>query len=144
MIETPSAALTADAIAREADFLSIGTNDLIQYTLAVDRVNENVAFMYEPLHLSILRLLRHIIEATHSAAKLVGMCGEMAGDPAFTTILMGLGLDEFSVPPIAVPKIKKIIRSSSIADSKKLVQEIFGTDDYNTVVNLLRKPHQKG
>jgi len=74
----------------------------------------------------------------------VGMCGEMAGDPAFTTILMGLGLDEFSVPPIAVPKIKKIIRSSSIADSKKLVQEIFGTDDYNTVVNLLRKPHQKG
>jgi len=144
MIETPSAALTADAIAREADFLSIGTNDLIQYTLAVDRVNENVAFMYEPLHLSILRLLRHIIEATHSAAKLVGMCGEMAGDPAFTTILMGLGLDEFSVPPIAVPKIKKIIRSSSIADSKKLVQKIFGTDDYNTVVNLLRKPHQKG
>ncbi len=89
MIEVPSAALTADVIAKFADFLSIGTNDLIQYTLAVDRKNEAVADLYEPLHLSILRLLKHIIDAGHNAGKWVGMCGEMAADPTFTIVLLG-------------------------------------------------------
>src|SRR5581483_6899775 len=88
MIETPAAALISDVLAREADFLSIGTNDLIQYTLAVDRVNENVASLYNPLHLSVLRLIRTVVEAGGKAGKWVGMCGEMAGDPMFTPILL--------------------------------------------------------
>ncbi|MFN3966380.1 MAG: phosphoenolpyruvate--protein phosphotransferase, partial [Endomicrobiia bacterium] len=139
MIEVPSAALTADVIAKSADFLSIGTNDLIQYTLAVDRKNEAVADMYEPLHLSILRLLKHIIDAGHNAGKWVGMCGEMASDPTFTTILIGMGLNEFSVPPVAVPKIKKIIRKCSLIEARELAREILGTTDRNTIVSTLKK-----
>src|SRR5439155_560537 len=109
MIETPSAAVISDWLAREADFLSLGTNDLIQYTLAVDRVNENVAHLYNPLHMGVLRLIRMVIEAGHKQGKWVGMCGEMAGNPAFTRILLGMGLDEFSVPAAAVPRIKRLI-----------------------------------
>ncbi|MCX5782054.1 MAG: phosphoenolpyruvate--protein phosphotransferase [Elusimicrobia bacterium] len=143
MIEVPSAALTADLIAKEADFLSIGTNDLIQYTLAVDRVNENVATLYEPLHLSILRLLKTIIDAGHYAGKWVGMCGEMAGDPSFTMILIGLGLDEFSVSPVQVPKIKKIIRSISLKDSKELANDILTSPDKNSIQEKIRKKELK-
>ncbi len=125
MIETPSAAVISDWLAREADFLSIGTNDLIQYTLAVDRVNENVAHLYNPLHMGVLRLIRMVIEAAHASGKWVGMCGEMAGNPSFTRILLGMGLDEFSVPAAAVPRIKRLIRETSMEDAKKLVQRIF-------------------
>ncbi|MDI6641719.1 MAG: phosphoenolpyruvate--protein phosphotransferase [Elusimicrobiota bacterium] len=139
MIEVPSAALTADLIAKEADFLSVGTNDLIQYTLAVDRMNEAVAEMYEPLHLSILRLLKHIIDAGHNAGKWVGMCGEMASDTTFTTTLLGMGLNEFSVPPVAVPKIKKIIRSTTFVESKDLARDILNTTDRQIVIKTLRK-----
>jgi len=139
MIEVPSAALTADIIARSADFLSIGTNDLIQYTLAVDRKNETVADMYEPLHLSILRLLKHIIDAGHNAGRWVGMCGEMASDPTFTVVLVGMGLNEFSVPSVAVPKIKKIIRSCSLIEAREIAREILSTTDRNQVINTLKK-----
>jgi phosphotransferase system enzyme I (PtsI) len=125
MIETPSAAVIADWLAREADFLSLGTNDLIQYTLAVDRVNENVAHLYNPLHMAVLRLIRSTIEAAHAAGKWVGICGEMAGNPSFTRILIGLGLDEFSVPAAAVPRIKRLIRETSLEDAKKLVDRVF-------------------
>ena len=125
MIETPSAAVIADWLAREADFLSLGTNDLIQYTLAVDRVNENVAHLYNPLHMAVLRLIRSTIEAAHAQGKWVGICGEMAGNPSFTRILIGLGLDEFSVPAAAVPRIKRLIREISIEDAKKLVDRVF-------------------
>src|SRR3989339_1927545 len=123
MIEVPSAALTADLIAREADFLSIGTNDLIQYTLAVDRVNENVASLYDPRHLSILRLIKTIVDAAHMYGKWVGICGEMASDIHFTKLLLGLGLDEFSVVPAFIPRLKKIIRSTDLKEAKKLVDE---------------------
>jgi phosphotransferase system enzyme I (PtsI) len=128
MIETPSAAVISDWLAREADFLSLGTNDLIQYTLAVDRVNENVAHLYNPLHMGVLRLIRMVIEAGHKTGKWVGMCGEMAGNPAFTRILLGMGLDEFSVPAAAVPRIKRLIREISLEEAQKLVERIFSQD----------------
>ena len=128
MIETPTAADISDWLAREADFMSLGTNDLIQYTLAVDRVNENVAHLYNPLHMGVLRLIRIVIEAGHKSGKWVGMCGEMAGNPAFTRILLGMGLDEFSVPAAAVPRIKRLIREISIDDAKKVVERIFSQE----------------
>lgn len=129
MIEVPSAALTADQIAREADFLSIGTNDLIQYTLAVDRVNENVANLYEPMHPSILRLIKMSADAAHAHGRWIGMCGEMAANLELTLLLLGLGLDELSVVPSFVPKIKKLIRSSRLSEAKKLADAVMASDD---------------
>lgn len=136
MIETPSAAVISDWLAKEADFFSLGTNDLIQYTLAVDRVNENVAHLYNPLHMGVLRLIRMVIDAAHASGKWVGMCGEMAGNPAFTRILLGMGLDEFSVPAAAVPRIKRLIREMSHEDAKKVVERIFaqGTEPGDTSI----------
>ncbi|HBU68864.1 MAG TPA: phosphoenolpyruvate--protein phosphotransferase [Elusimicrobia bacterium] len=144
MIEVPSAALTADLIAKEADFLSVGTNDLIQYTLAVDRVNENVANLYEPLHLSILRLLKTVIDAGHNAGKWVGMCGEMAADATFTTVLLGLGLNEFSVSPVQIPKIKRIVRSVSIMEARALVAEIMECTEQEEIIKIIKKREFKG
>ena len=123
MIEVPAAALTVDLIAQEVDFLSIGTNDLIQYTLAVDRVNENVGYLYEPMNLSILRLINWTVMVAHRLGKPVSMCGEMASDPTFTKILVGMELDELSMSSIAIPKIKKIIRTMSYREAKEFVKD---------------------
>jgi len=139
MIETPSSALIADILAREADFLSIGTNDLIQYTLAVDRVNENVTHLYQPLHLSILRLIKRVIDAGHQIGKPVGMCGEMAADPSFTKILIGMGLDEFSMSPLSIPRIKKIIRSTSLAKAQELANRILATAEQEEVSKIIER-----
>jgi phosphotransferase system enzyme I (PtsI) len=118
MIEIPAAAMTSDILARKADFFSIGTNDLIQYTMAVDRGNEKVAYLHEPYHPAVLRLVQKTIESGKAAGIPVGMCGEMAADPASAIVLLGLGLDEFSMSSAAIPAVKRAIRSTSLVDAK--------------------------
>ena len=112
MVEIPSAAICASALAREVDFFSIGTNDLIQYALAVDRVNEKVAYLYEPTHPAILRLLKMVTDAAHANHIWVGVCGEMAGDVALVPLLLGLGMDELSASATLVPRVRMLGSSS--------------------------------
>ena len=123
MIEVPSAAVTVDLLANHACFFSIGTNDLIQYALAVDRVNEKIAYLYEPAHPAVLRLIRQIIDVAHEHHLWVGMCGEMAGEPALALILLGLGLDSFSTSSVNIPRIKQVIRSVPTFLAKEVVKE---------------------
>ena len=123
MIEVPSAAVTADLIAKEADFFSIGTNDLIQYSLAVDRTNEKVAYLYEPAHPAVLRLIKKIIDDAHRNKIWVGMCGEMSGDPMFTLVLLGMGLDEFSMPSKMILQIKQLVRSVTMKQAQAITEE---------------------
>ncbi len=123
MIEIPSAAISADLLAREVDFFSIGTNDLIQYALAVDRVNERIAHLYEPTHPAVLRLLKMIADAAHANDIWVGVCGEMAGDIALIPLLLGLGMDELSASATLVPRVKRAVQSLTIAECGQLVDE---------------------
>ncbi|MDR1418088.1 MAG: phosphoenolpyruvate--protein phosphotransferase [Endomicrobium sp.] len=137
MIEIPSAAVITDIIAKEVDFVSIGTNDLIQYTLAVDRGNENVVNIYDPTHPAVLRLIKQIIDSAHKENIEVAMCGEMAGDPLYTPILLGFGLDEFSVSPFQVLKIKKIIRSMSFKEVKEIADKILQCGDKKSISKIM-------
>jgi phosphotransferase system enzyme I (PtsI) len=121
MVEIPSAAMVADLMAKEVEFFSIGTNDLIQYALAIDRVNEHVSYLYEPLHPAILRLIRRIVEGGHDARIPVAMCGEMAGEPFYSYVLLGLGLDELSMNSISIPRVKRILRKSVAYEAKEFV-----------------------
>jgi phosphotransferase system enzyme I (PtsI) len=124
MVEVPAAAVITEDLAREVNFLSIGTNDLIQYLLAVDRGNDIVSPLYQEFHPAVVRFLRRIVERGKSDKVWVGMCGEMAGDPLATILLLGLGLDEFSVVPHVLPEIKKIIRSVKYRDAKKIAKQV--------------------
>jgi len=124
MVELPSAAVVADRLAEEVDFLSIGTNDLIQYTIGVDRQNKDVAYLYRPLHLAVLRTLRAITDAAHRAGKPVAMCGEMAGEPLYTLVLLGLGLDELSMNGPSIPIVKRVIRSASAREGRELLDRL--------------------
>ncbi len=122
MIEIPSAALASDVLAKEVDFFSLGTNDLIQYTLAIDRMNEKIAYLYEPTHPAIVRLIDLTIRNGHGHNIWVGSCGEMSSDPAIAILLVGLGIDEISASPVTLPKIKKAIRSIRYSDAKEIAQ----------------------
>jgi phosphotransferase system enzyme I (PtsI) len=124
MVELPAAAMVADRLARECDFLSIGTNDLIQYTMAIDRQNKEVAYLYRPLHLAVLRTLKTICEAGRDAAIPVSMCGEMAGDPVNVLVLLGLGLSELSMNGPSVPIVKRVIRAATAADGRALLDRL--------------------
>jgi len=139
MIEVPSAALISDIIARKVDFLSIGTNDLIQYTIAVDRGNEKIAYLYQPFHPGVLRFLKMIIDNGHKAGIPVAMCGEMASDPISTVLLLGLGLDEFSMSPTAVLEVKKIIRSVTIVEARKLAAKVMKMDSCTKIDEYVRE-----
>jgi phosphotransferase system enzyme I (PtsI) len=139
MIEIPSAAITCDILAKEVDFFSIGTNDLIQYSLAVDRANEKIAYLYEPAHPAVLRLIKNIIDIGHQNNIWVGMCGEMAGEKALILLLLGMGLDEFSTSPVLVPEIKKIIRSVTLEQARSIVHKCLSLSTGKEVASLTKK-----
>ena len=124
MIEVPSAAMVADLLAREADFFSIGTNDLIQYTLAIDRSNESVAYLYRPLHPAIIRTVKFTVDAARAAGIPVAMCGEMASDPIIVPILLGLGINELSMDAVYIPSVKAAIRALTAVEAREMVEEI--------------------
>ncbi|MFO7610583.1 MAG: phosphoenolpyruvate--protein phosphotransferase [Candidatus Krumholzibacteriia bacterium] len=126
MVETPSAVLAADLLARECDFFSIGSNDLIQYTLAMDRGNSRVSYLYQPLHPAILRALDRTVAAGHAAGIEVGLCGEMGSETRLAEVLLGLGLDEISLHGAALPKIKQVIRWTHYTEARRLVEELMG------------------
>lgn len=131
MVEIPAVAMLADQFAKEVDFFSIGTNDLIQYTFAADRMNEKVTYLYQPYNPSLLRLIKNVIDASHEAGIWTGMCGEMAGDQTASLILLGLGLDEFSMSPTSILRIRELFGKVSYKDMKKIANEVlnYGTDD---------------
>jgi phosphotransferase system enzyme I (PtsI) len=124
MIETPSAVIIADLLAREVDFFSVGTNDLIQYSLAIDRTNEHLSHLYEPLHPAVLRSLKMVADAAHAAGISVCMCGEMAGEPIYLPILLGFGFDELSMNAVSIPKVKKILRRCALNEAEILADQV--------------------
>ncbi len=143
MIEVPSAALTADLIAPHVDFFSIGTNDLIQYTLAVDRVNERIAYLYEPTHPAIIKLIRNTIDVAHRNGIWTGICGEMAGNPLMVPLLVGLGADELSMNPGSIPMAKDVIRNLTYSQAETLAEQTLASESATEVLDLCRSLTQK-
>ncbi|HEJ7162717.1 phosphoenolpyruvate-protein phosphotransferase PtsI [Serratia marcescens] len=139
MVETPAAAVIAHHLAKEVDFFSIGTNDLTQYTLAVDRGNELISHLYNPMSPSVLGLIKQVIDASHAEGKWTGMCGELAGDERATLLLLGMGLDEFSMSAISIPRIKKIIRNTNFEDVKALATQALAQPTAQDLMNCVNK-----
>ena len=137
MVETPAAAVIAHHLAKEVDFFSIGTNDLTQYTLAVDRGNELISHLYNPMSPSVLGLIKQVIDASHAEGKWTGMCGELAGDERATLLLLGMGLDEFSMSAISIPRIKKIIRNTNFEDVKVLAEQALAQPTAKELMDLI-------
>ena len=137
MIEVPAAALSAGLFARKLDFLSIGTNDLIQYTLAIDRIDDEVTYLYDPLHPAVLRLIKMVIDAGRQHDVPVSMCGEMAGDPRYTRLLLGMGLRDFSAPPTSLLEVKNVIHKSLMTQLTPVVNDILNNDDPAEISELL-------
>jgi phosphotransferase system enzyme I (PtsI) len=139
MIEVPAAALLADLLAREVDFFSIGTNDLVQYTLAADRTNEAVASLYSPGDPAVLRLIDNVIQAAQKHGVTVNVCGEMSGEPMYALLLLGLGLRQLSLTPHHVPEIKKLVRSVTIRETEQIAREVQRMETARDVNNYLRE-----
>lgn len=139
MVETPASAAIAHHLAKEVDFFSIGTNDLTQYTLAVDRGNDLISHLYNPMTPSVLTLIKQVIDASHAEGKWSGMCGELAGDERATLLLLGMGLDEFSMSAISIPRIKKIIRNTNFEDAKALAGQAMAQPTADELMNLVNK-----
>jgi phosphotransferase system enzyme I (PtsI) len=137
MVEVPSAVMLANQLIREVDFFSIGTNDLIQYLLAVDRNNRKVAPLYEPLHPAVLNAVHEAVQAAKGAGKWVGMCGEMAADPLCTLVLLGLGLDDLSMGPFFIPVIKRITRSVPYAAARTMARDVLAMSTVKEVKGYL-------
>jgi len=136
MIEIPSAALTSDLLAKQCAFFSIGTNDLIQYTIAIDRVNNRIAHLYEPTHPAVIRLLKRTVDEAHKANIPAAVCGEMAGDPVFVPLLLGLGVDELSMTPPLIPAVKYIVRSVTMKDARELAATALTMSSGKEIFNL--------
>ena len=139
MIEIPAAAVLADKFAKEADFFSIGTNDLVQYTFAADRMSSGVSYLYQPFHPSILRLIKHVIESSHKEGKWTGMCGEMAGEAIAAPLLIGLGLDEFSMSATSILAQRKLIRSMKKSEMNELAAKAINCSTMDEVVALVKE-----
>jgi phosphoenolpyruvate-protein phosphotransferase len=143
MVEIPSAALIIEHLAEFVDFFSIGTNDLTQYTVAVDRTNERVAYLASPFHPAVLKLIDRTIQKAHENGRWVGLCGEMAGDPLATPLLLGMGLDEFSMSPSAIPEIKELIRGLNTAECERMAKEALAQPGIQAVKDILEKYRPK-
>lgn len=141
MIEVPSAAMMADAMAKHADFFSIGTNDLIQYSLAIDRVSQHVNYLYQPLHPAILRLIRQVSDAAQNQGIRVAMCGEMAGEPLYTPLLLGFGISELSMNPLAVPAVKSMIRALNFKETQEFVKDAMKLDTAAEINALVKEAY---
>ncbi len=139
MIEVPSAALISDELAKRVDFFSIGTNDLIQYTIAVDRGNEKIAYLYQPFHPGVLRLIKIVIDNAHEANIPIGMCGEMASNPYATVLLAGLGLDEFSMSPSSLLEVRKILRTVKYSEAKKMAEKVLKMNSSTDIVAFIKQ-----
>jgi phosphotransferase system enzyme I (PtsI) len=143
MIEVPSAAVMAEQLARELDFFSIGTNDLVQYTLAVDRTNEHLADLYSPADPAVLRLIRQVIRAADERDIQVNICGEMSGDPLYTLLLLGMGLRQLSLTPQHIPEIKSVIRSVTLTEAKRVADEAMRLESARDVLTYLREQNRR-
>jgi len=129
----------ADLRARECDFMSIGSNDLIQYALAIDRGNEHVGYLYHPLHPAILRMVRYVVDAGHAAGVRVGLCGEMAGEPMFALILLGLGLDELSMNSTSIPVVKSVLRGARLGAARELAERALALPTAHEIETLVHE-----